>query len=1229
MSDKVPMEFSSYMGPDALRKTTQLLKNLYDVHTKRYCGYEDINGSQYVGTVENFGSEMLLESRKLLLDKPSLKNIFIENTFDFYFDIQYSELIDTYDQQNMLCAVLRKDVFLQGYQYRIQFNDFEFVNIPRAHSWSDPDVFKDPYIRTKTPPTLLITNPGGAINRINLVLSDDTDVDTVYYFRLYNDMKKFYNISYADIMEGESFTTEILDDSMNGLPFIWMCVNKFNLLPDVGFTNNIIDEKTFLTIGTDGHDFSLVYPGLNLINSNLYMAIKIIPDETIGFMEDNTSVNYNVNIKEIHLLRYDNESFDIRTTPISDIVITYNDSYTRMTLSDNIEWSFNKPRVGDYDYDGRTYINPCYAWTPITSFSDNFNDSDIVSSSVLIPGFKISFNEEYRHNFEALNGDGMSGIHIDVTSDYSNNGVSKKNGVIYDLGDFDGLPPYFGYMIDDTIHRAHVEAYSIRNALDDRNRFANDKQTAAIIIDSGIPQNEVQKITSDMPIVIQFDWNDAINRKYITVGEPISKKDFVSEITFVDNNTFGNSKSAKYQFTDKFVYHGNRLFSLGISGFDPEMETGRVYLITNDSAIYENNETTRNKKAPVTFARICDIPTDFSQLVNIKNIAPTLIIDPEYVRTENSYDTDDKNVLYNLTTIDHVLTPIDSIVFPSSYVMDLPSIEDVEKSFPKYIRLNEQINLNDTENIIFNIGSRGTGYTVNDEFLFYIGGLCINGIVKAVDNGGVTEVAYIMNDSNGKHETESPTLPNPYIARSNFKDRYNVFETKKVISNGSGLTIIMSISNEIWDNSNMMTNGLLSDIYSFKFDDLDNIWVWEFNGVTWNQDIQLTGIKIYHNIYEEIDHGRTNSLRDVLIHNMIRPVSNDIVSSEVQSSNIFIQTVPREEDIFSTDDRSVAIEKARRNRQNGFIFLDTGNETSKFHDVTIYEKDKVNTTQYDLEFPVHNDLNLSDYTNKSNKLRFCCDQQQPSIRVYNPTITTHDDYEIISSDIVSMKGSRPILLSDVFDNSIYTPENLINQNGVLSRNIYSFDEYTTSEHDILRMKLSSYTREDLIEYIKDRYSDAYPLKFERTEYHYSKEMLINYIMTNTVLWNRPTYVYDEDTAPESIYRRPTLKLYKPIGEQVELYGKPIGEQPTGAFQSVSTDIFDPVVKVDNTNKKASPTFIFRLDNPEITSLKGFRMRDDDNNDISEMTLLILNGEIYTAINTSNDIDWIKIERSED
>ena len=50
-------------SPDTLRAFLQTSKRFYGLHTARNIGYTDINGLQYSGTVENFGSEMLLETR--------------------------------------------------------------------------------------------------------------------------------------------------------------------------------------------------------------------------------------------------------------------------------------------------------------------------------------------------------------------------------------------------------------------------------------------------------------------------------------------------------------------------------------------------------------------------------------------------------------------------------------------------------------------------------------------------------------------------------------------------------------------------------------------------------------------------------------------------------------------------------------------------------------------------------------------------------------------------------------------------------------------------------------------------------------------------------------------------------------------------------------------------------------------------------------------------------------
>ena len=66
-------ESSPMIGPDSLRKINQVNKAFFETHTKRNYGRADVYGSQYSGTVENFGFEMLLESRKLKMQKPSLK----------------------------------------------------------------------------------------------------------------------------------------------------------------------------------------------------------------------------------------------------------------------------------------------------------------------------------------------------------------------------------------------------------------------------------------------------------------------------------------------------------------------------------------------------------------------------------------------------------------------------------------------------------------------------------------------------------------------------------------------------------------------------------------------------------------------------------------------------------------------------------------------------------------------------------------------------------------------------------------------------------------------------------------------------------------------------------------------------------------------------------------------------------------------------------------------------
>ena len=68
-------KFTPLITPDSARKVFQLMNRLFDGYTKKNCGHEDIDGLQYAGTVNNFGSEIYFESRKMRMDKPPIQSL--------------------------------------------------------------------------------------------------------------------------------------------------------------------------------------------------------------------------------------------------------------------------------------------------------------------------------------------------------------------------------------------------------------------------------------------------------------------------------------------------------------------------------------------------------------------------------------------------------------------------------------------------------------------------------------------------------------------------------------------------------------------------------------------------------------------------------------------------------------------------------------------------------------------------------------------------------------------------------------------------------------------------------------------------------------------------------------------------------------------------------------------------------------------------------------------------
>ena len=1268
MADKVPMEFSPFVGPDSLRQTTHLLKNLYDVHTKRYCGYKDINGSQYEGTLENWGSEMLLESRKMLMDKPALENIFIENTLDFYFDIQYSNIIDNDNQQNMLCGVLRKDVLLSNRQYSITFNDIEKVRYPRSRGYSDPTVYVDEYIHTTIPPKLVMTYPDDTVEEIPLKLTDKTGAVTDYYFHLSEDTVGMYDPD--SIPESGDFNVEI-NNSHVGFPCIWMVVNLLRTLPTIGLVNNEFGGKELFEIGTNGHDNAYMYP---LFNNEMEdfgdhtFILKVLPGRNDSFYpinnnynetpnEDKSKIDYNFStkIKEIHLLEYDGiiaefpppqESF------ISDTLITYNDTNVKMSLHKfsssaaisicSGKWFFRTPQPGDPDYDGTTYKNKCYAYTDLKSFMYNIT-SQAWDRSIPTPGFKINYNSNYVHPYKGYCENAYTGVHVDVTSDYSNNGVSKKNGTIHGMGDFDGLPPYFRYNINKTMHRAHVEIYAIRDKLNayKYDSVATRKQTAGIIVDSALPQNQIVD-PGDMPIVIYYPIDRSRIYTYDSSDPNISKTNSASEITFADPYNFGNSKILKYSAQKKFIYHGNRHFSLGLVGFDPENETGRVYIISNDSSSYENNQLT-NSKSPRTFARICDIPTKFAQLVGIPGEAPTFVMDPDYIRTEAPYSTSDRSVVYNKELMEKVLKINHDIIqkqIPSNpqTIVNTIGVCDLYK----YTNLNCYIDLANHDVATFSVGSGGSGYEEGDMFIFYIGGITVRGKVKTATDGVVSEVQYGYKDSDGEIQYDddwSLVFTEP-INRSNLKNQVSTYKTESLDNSNDkvGLTIKVEIIDQtVWgETAGPIRNGFADDIYCLSLDGFNNIWVWLFdsNTQTLVKHNQITGEITYDNAYDDPTTLPTYNTKDVFLYNALKQISSDYILSKTKEtdnlSNISTTEIP---DITSPDNLSNRINELTINDQDCLFVIGDPLGSGLNYNIIKHERDIIKTSQKvkDLIIPSYSDLGYMSYTNKSNKLRFesSSSNSQPELWIYNPMAETLISYEnAMIPGMRIFKDETPILLSDIIENSSRMRDITYDSaSGTLLRNVYISDEYTTNDLDNKRsMYETYYTRDALVDLIRRTISDSEVLLFEGTPYEYTKERIINYLISKESMLPRG-YSASYTKRPGTLYRRPPVRLFRTSGSEItSKSGEPVGPQPTGRFDNVTRSIFDPRITIgDRYNEKADPLFFFRVDDKEIKSkLNSFRLYDQDNNDISKYSVLLIDGFFYAF----KENKWIVVSTNE-
>lgn len=190
-------------------------------------------------------------------------------------------------------------------------------------------------------------------------------------------------------------------------------------------------------------------------------------------------------------------------------------------------------------------------------------------------------------------------------------------------------------------------------------------------------------------------------------------------------------------------------------------ERGRVYVLSNDPAEYENNATSKHPKPARTAARICDIPTAVTQFMNVDGLVPVSVVDKNYVRCEAPFRNSDLNKLYNELG-SKVVTPrmcdIEGVSIYDGYddqdnkyiFKGEDKLNKVSLLYPgNDLRVLDNLNptVDPTKIHVARIDDGGSGYEVNDTGIIIIGGCSVDYQVLEVDGTGmVTKVNVVPTD---------------------------------------------------------------------------------------------------------------------------------------------------------------------------------------------------------------------------------------------------------------------------------------------------------------------------------------------------------------------------------------------------------------------------------------------------------------------------------------------------
>lgn len=689
---------------------------------------DKVTGDMFQGKIDNSGCDIVLETEQMPVKHEYMSLIaFQDESMNDILSVYDSAFTHSHEVNGLMFARVTSINYpyesatgIEYKNYKLQLNDCEVCLIPFASSEDSDEVFVSEWLRTKTPPTLLMLGDDGEYS-IKAQIKFVSDVtNPVFYYPLTESIQPV-NISGSD----RTYVSDAINDSsMIGYPLYWFTCDQSNIGPEFTITNNTNGRgEQLFHIGNVGNAQSKHY-------AKLYTGI----DGQLNATPDGTSTsNFVIRCKCVEGATFKNMDSDFRTAidPTSITINTQTSNHsigitcsdrTVITMSNDIPWVYVDEST--YQIDMSVFDVNCFS----------------VSRSPLVSIFDVLLDVSIPFT-NSTNDIGFAGIRMSSANTKSDVGY----GYPYNFNKWDGLPEHLMNLPEGSSPQ-HMVVYAAHNTPSYSENIPTSRQTAALLLDPGKPKTDMsQGFTND--------------------------------------------------------------------------ECGRVYVISNDSTEYRNNATEIYPKPARTVARICDIPTSVMQMSGVTGLSPTNVVDKQYVRTEASFDLEDKERLYNTlanrwvkpTSLDKSGKPItdnesqdNGFVFNNPDLLELVDLINMN-DFRYHTNLNPSV---DPLNVnVASITSPGTGYVPGDIGVVVVGGFSFNYLVDTInEDGGVTKI------------TLTPSSPD-YVNLSNFdmtdgnSGISDIYGTSPLTGSGTGMKFRFLINN--FDELLPKYGELFDDLFAF------------------------------------------------------------------------------------------------------------------------------------------------------------------------------------------------------------------------------------------------------------------------------------------------------------------------------------------------------------------------------------------------------------------------------